>query len=368
MDLATAATTFRARNEPGQCDSGNDYDGRMGVRISSIFVILLGSSFAAIFPVWAQRQLGNRDPPVVMRLAYFICKFFGSGVILATAFMHLLAPAVEALTNECLTGPITDYDWAEAIALMTIIVLFFLEILLMRYTEFGSSEDGRTPSDSAEYHRQAVKNDLENGQAQQPEEACGACEDQMNPKNEKIDSVPSQTVAPVNDVLAESYSAQLTAVFVLEFGIVFHSIFVGLTLAVTGSSEFNTLYVVLVFHQTFEGLGLGSRLADIPWPAEKRWTPYLLGGLYGLTTPIAIAIGLGVRTSYPAGSQTTLIVNGVFDSISAGILIYTALVELIAHEFMFSPSMQRAPISKVLFAFGCLCAGTALMSLLAKWA
>lgn len=352
---------------------GNEFDGRMGVRISSVFVILVGSMFAAVFPVWARRSLGNRDPPLAMRASYFVCKFFGSGVILATAFMHLLAPASEALKNECLTGPITEYDWPEAIALMTIVVLFFLEILLIRYAHFGSSEEGHSSAASTEYESQAAKTDLEGGQPQ-AHNGDGIGEDHFghirdHPKQEQSAVVPDQAeCAPSKDPLAESYSAQLTAVFVLEFGIVFHSVFVGLTLAVTGSSEFNTLYVVLVFHQTFEGLGLGSRLADIPWPSSKRWTPYVLGILYGLTTPIAIAIGLGVRTSYPPESQTTLIVNGVFDSISAGILIYTALVELIAHEFMFSPSMQRAPISKVLLAFGCLCAGTGLMALLAKWA
>lgn len=72
--------------------------------------------------------------------------------------------------------------------------------------------------------------------------------------------------------------------------------------------------------------------------------------IYGVSTPIAIAIGLGVRKTYPPTGRTTLIVNGVFDSISGGILIYVGLVELMAHEFMFTPSMQRAPIQTVLAA------------------
>lgn len=67
----------------------------------------------------------------------------------------------------------------------------------------------------------------------------------------------------------EEYMAQLTSVFILEFGVVFHSIFIGLTLAVSGD-KFVTLYIVLVFHQMFEGLGLGSRLAMILWPRSKH--------------------------------------------------------------------------------------------------
>ena len=165
----------------------------------------------------------------------------------------------------------------------------------------------------------------------------------------------------------EDYKAQMTAIFILEFGIIFHSVFIGLTLAVAGS-EFNTLFIVIIFHQTFEGLGLGSRLALAPWPKNRRWTPYLLALGYGLSTPLAIGIGLGVRKTYPPGSQTTLIVNGVFDSISAGILIYTGLVELMAHEFMFSNAMRRAKASLLLSAFALMCLGAGLMALLGKWA
>lgn len=117
----------------------------------------------------------------------------------------------------------------------------------------------------------------------------------------------------------DHFAAQMTAIFILEFGVIFHSVFIGLTLAVAGDN-FTILYIVLSFHQTFEGLGLGSRLATAQWPKNKRWLPWVLGGAYGLTTPIAIAIGLGIRTTFAPGSQKTMIINGVFDSISAGIL------------------------------------------------
>lgn len=165
----------------------------------------------------------------------------------------------------------------------------------------------------------------------------------------------------------DHFAAQMTAIFILEFGVIFHSVFIGLTLAVTGD-EFNVLYIVLVFHQTFEGLGLGSRLATAEWPDKKRWMPWVLGAAYGFATPIAIAIGLGVRESFEPNSQKTRVVNGIFDSISAGILIYTGLVELMAHEFMFNQEMRRSSIKMMLFAFSCMSLGAGLMALLGKWA
>ena len=165
----------------------------------------------------------------------------------------------------------------------------------------------------------------------------------------------------------DHFAAQMTAIFILEFGVIFHSIFIGLTLAVAGDN-FTVLYIVLVFHQTFEGLGLGSRLATAEWPKKKAWMPWILGAAYGFATPIAIAVGLGVRTTFQPGSQRTMIVNGVFDAISAGILIYTGLVELMAHEFMFNPEMRKSSIKMMLFAYLCMCLGAGLMALLGKWA
>lgn len=42
--------------------------------------------------------------------------------------------------------------------------------------------------------------------------------------------------------------AQITGIFVLEFGILLHSLLIGLTLAV--DEDFKVLFVVLVFHRT----------------------------------------------------------------------------------------------------------------------
>jgi zinc transporter 1/2/3 len=294
--------------------------------------------------------------------AFFVAKYFGSGVIIATAFIHLMAPANEAFTNPCLTGVITKYPWAEGIALMTIFLMFFLELMTMRYGNFGGehSHDGHshttlTPSP----HQDAVSlkdqsSNKQSGEAHGHHHTPG--EDHLGHARDHTDNSNLDQDWAERGVIPETYAAQMTAIFILEFGVIFHSIFIGLTLAVAGE-EFITLYIVLVFHQTFEGLGLGSRLATVPWPKSKHWTPYILGFAYGLSTPIAIAIGLGVRKSYPPESQTTLLVNGAFDSISAGILIYTGLVELMAHEFMFSPYMQKGPVSRTLNAFFLMCLG-----------
>lgn len=365
---AAAAATFTAKPA---CNPDNDYDGRTGLRISAIFVILVGSLFGAAFPVYAGRHRGVGVP----EWAFFIAKYFGSGVIIATAFIHLLAPACDALTDPCLTGPITDYDWAEGIALMTIFVLFFIELMAMRFATFSSFGHSHDDEEEGKHGNAALQTRTvrspSNGQKHTPGEDHLSHtrdhidhDDQDNPTFQEP-AIDTKLAIPPHEI--EDYAAQMTAICILEFGVIFHSIFVGLTLAVAGQ-EFDTLYIVLVFHQTFEGLGLGSRLAATPWPESKRWTPYLFALGYGLSTPVSMAVGLGVRETYSPGSQTGLVVEGVFDSISAGILIYTGLVELMAHEFMFSSVMRRAKLRVVMAAFGMMCLGAGLMALLGKWA
>lgn len=62
----------------------NEYDGRLGARISAIFVILVVSSAVTFFPVLATRTKKLRIPLYV----YLFARYFGTGVIVATAFIQ----------------------------------------------------------------------------------------------------------------------------------------------------------------------------------------------------------------------------------------------------------------------------------------
>lgn len=87
---------------------------------------------------------------------------------------------------------------------------------------------------------------------------------------------------------------------------------------------------------------------------------------FSLTAPIGIALGIAICTSYNKTSSTALVVEGVFNAASAGILIYMSLVDLLAADFK-NPRMQsngRLQLGMHL----ALLLGACLMSLLAKWA
>ena len=396
MHRLHSALLAREEGEPtpscGGTEASTDY---WGLRIASIFIILAGSALGAILPIWLARTSRLRVP----QACFFVAKYFGSGVILATAWMHLLSPASDNLRDECLADILPDYDWAMAIGLMTVMVMFLIEIVVSQFDwGFGPShshDHGHGHSHQQEHKSPAPPSVIDGTPDDTPRP--GDLESGSNDGSvTSADVTASSGTGIAKDIQPESlrrevsylpggeehlahqrdhtegdshanFSAQMTALFILEFGVIFHSIFIGLTLAVT--NNFIILFVVLVFHQTFEGLGLGARLAMATWPADsRRWTPYLLASLYAISTPIAIGIGLGVNKSLELDAATSKVVNGVFDAISGGILMYTGLVELLAHEFMFNPDMRKAGLKMQLRAYACVAVGVGLMALLAKWA
>jgi zinc transporter 1/2/3 len=235
----------------------------------------------------------------------------------------LLAPANDALNNLCLTGPITEYDWVEGIALMTVFAFFSIHFFALQ--------------------RRPESRDQVNGNANPNPNGNIPLNNQQNPPHLGDGAQPRSP-------LSSYYPVELLSVLILEFGILFHSVFIGLTLAVAGD-EFSKLYVVIVFHQFFEGVGLGSRLEKNL--GDHKRTKYVMALMYTFITPIAISIGLGVRARYQPGSQRALVVNGICDSISAGILIYTGLVDLMANEFLYGTVKPVYPIP----AFASMCLG-----------
>lgn len=87
---------------------------------------------------------------------------------------------------------------------------------------------------------------------------------------------------------------------------------------------------------------------------------------FSVTTPFGIALGMGIQKIYDETSPTALIVVGVLNACSAGLLIYMALVDLLAHDF-FGPKLQsNMELQSV--ADVAVFIGAGGMSLMAIWA
>ncbi|KAK0501466.1 Zinc/iron permease [Armillaria luteobubalina] len=336
------------------CGSGGGADTFFGLRVASIFIILVGSTCGALFPVLAKNSSWLHVPKSVFDFA----KYFGSGVIIATAFIHLLSPALDALSSECLAPGWQVYPYALALCMLSIFSIFILELIAFRWGTKKLAEIGM---------RHDAHGHEAGGHAAHGPEGNLANQIEGNVDETKLRISDSELdIEDQQHRVLDSAMTQIIGVAILEFGVTLHSVLIGLTLAV--DPDFKVLFVVLIFHQTFEGLGVGSRLAYLDLPPKYRWAPYAGAALYGLTTPIGIAAGLGVRTTYNPGSTTASIVSGTLDALSSGILIYTGLVELLAHEFLFNKEMMTGSNGKLAYAIGCMLAGCAIMALLGRWA
>jgi zinc transporter ZupT len=153
----------------------------------------------------------------------------------------------------------------------------------------------------------------------------------------------------------------------LEAGILFHSIFIGMALSVTTGPPFAVLLVAISFHQTFEGLALGSRIAALAFP-QGSVKPWLMALAYGTTTPIGQAIGLAIHRLYDPASETGLLTVGVMNAVSSGLLLFAGLVELLAEDFLSEESYRSLRGKRRLQACGSVVAGAMLMALVGAWA
>lgn len=153
----------------------------------------------------------------------------------------------------------------------------------------------------------------------------------------------------------------------LEAGILFHSIFIGMALSVATGTSFAVLLVAISFHQTFEGFALGSRISAVRFPAGSP-KPWLMAMAYGTTTPLGQAIGLAIHTLYDPASQVGLLTVGFMNAISSGLLLFAGLVELLAEDFLSDESYVTLHGKRRLQACASVVAGALLMAIVGAWA
>ena len=178
---------------------------------------------------------------------------------------------------------------------------------------------------------------------------------------------PSNETDPTTEMTEAQHKKLLLQCLLLEAGILFHSVFIGMALSVATGTSFGVLLVAISFHQTFEGFALGSRISAVRFsPGSIR--PWLMALAYGTTTPIGQAIGLGVHNLYDPASQTGLLMVGFMNAISSGLLLFAGLVELLAEDFLSDASYVTLTGKRRLQACASVVGGAALMALVGAWA
>ncbi|KAK9467093.1 Zinc/iron permease [Lipomyces arxii] len=335
----------------------------MPLHIGAVAIVFGVSSCACAFPLLALHVPWLHIPPRFL----FTVRHFGTGVLLATAFVHLFPTAFLFLTDPCLPSFWhTEYPaMAGAIALAAV---FLISVVEMVFCHGGSACNLNEMSDlvsvRSDRSRASVRSGFQLQRMVSNNEEIIA--DLTAPRNRMSEKRRVDVVEESDDGEGTQQRAMMQCLF-LELGILFHSVFIGMALSVEVGSDFIVLFIAIAFHQTFEGMALGSRIAALNWP-NKSVKPWLMALAYGCTTPIGQAIGLATHTFYDPDSQTGLLLVGIMNSVSAGLLTFTSLVDLLAQDFLSEESWSVLRGMRRYFACTLVFMGAFCMSLVGAWA
>lgn len=362
----------------------------------------------------------------------FLSRHFGTGVLLATAFVHLFPTAYTSLTDPCL-APFWNKGYPAMPGLIAMVSVFVVvgieqffamggakhthgsmfesmgldgdveahvehngnprpeglparkkasrkpaELMFQAVSSEENLISGRSPSfngpsrgsDAAQtYNNPSARTSLDSSNGLELGElGSHANSGLLNGVTKRgSSSEPQSPTLETNQEQQGPDKKALLQCLLLEAGILFHSIFIGMALSVTPAPAFWILLIAISFHQTFEGLALGSRISALAFPARSP-QPWLMALAYGTTTPFGQAIGLAIHKLYDPASETGLLSVGIMNAISSGLLLFAGLVELLAEDFLSDESYKTLRGKRRLQACGSVMAGAALMALVGAWA
>ncbi|KAN0060707.1 hypothetical protein ACQY0O_007365 [Thecaphora frezii] len=395
----------------------------LSLHIAAIFVVFVSSSIGVTLPfvpIWTKGRFGNRRglsggrqdeeldddsddhghsyghshahamPSGWWDEVFFVSKYFGAGVIVATAFVHLIYEAFIQLTSPCIK--LAFAPTAPAISMASLFLIFVVDLLLMRHIHRSTKAMKELKA-----RRAKDKACIDSSQSIQASESMATTDDVLvsvpNTPASPPALLPSGTVSGADigekrvdaatiatmrdreqqlDQEEREADAKLAErvkeldVLVIEGGIVFHSVMVGLGLGTAPDAGFVPYFIAIVFHQMFDGFAIGTRMAALNFE-KKRKKQIAMFLAYAFVTPVGIALGTGVRTVFEPNDPTTIIAIGVLDSLSAGVLLYGALVDMLAKDFLFGPMLDASDV-RLSVALVSLLFGAGVMSLMGKWA
>ncbi|KAI8595440.1 Zinc/iron permease [Dissophora ornata] len=415
---------------------------RLHLHIAGVLIILAASAVGVFMPLIAFRFHSLCISPRVLTLG----KQFGTGVILATAFIHMMPTAMSNLSSPCL-GPIFSENYSAfggLCILSSSLFMHWIEFVAMEHNQerikeaaikrgmsalnvqidadlggLGATGVAAAPcpghkvtivdeaicrrsscssvSSCIQDHSSLSKYDDGDSSYRDAAQATSSLLHKAStPKhlrgmevNKSYGSIPEESHlanaaspvilnVPMNMAdhhhhhyqdIGHSHthglellddSQRKISTYILEAGVAFHSVIIGVSLGVSSGTEFMGLLIALAFHQFFEGFALGARIADLQF--DRTYIHGLLALIFSLTTPVGAVIGIGISSSYNPTSALSILIEGMFDAISAGILLYMGYVNLLAVEFNMNGDIRKEGPKVKMMCFLALWAGAAVMA------
>ncbi|CAG7886446.1 unnamed protein product, partial [Brassica rapa] len=365
--------SFTTSCDTGESDPCRDDAAALTLKYAAMASILIAGAAGVSLPLVGGTLLPSNGG--LMRGA----KAFAAGVILATGFVHMLSGGSEALSDPCLPEfPWRKFPFPEFFAMVAALLTLLADFMITGYyerkqeqlmnqsvqslgpAEFGSGLSSgflRDQEDGGKLHIVGMRAHADHHRHSLS----------MGPEGFEALANRSGVAGHGHDhgdVGLDSGVRHVVVSQILEMGIVSHSIIIGISLGVSHSPcTIRPLLLALSFHQFFEGFALGGCVA------EAKLTPRgsaMMAFFFTITTPIGVAVGTAIASSYNSYSVAALVAEGVLDSLSAGILVYMALVDLIAADFLSKKMSVDFKLQIVSYCF--LFLGAGMMSALAIWA
>jgi solute carrier family 39 (zinc transporter), member 1/2/3 len=131
-----------------ECERGNEEDhdkqGALKLKIIAIICILAASAIGCAIP-----SLGRKFPALSPdNDLFFVVKAFAGGVILATAFVHILPEAFKKLDSPCLDGAWKEFPFTGLIVMLAAIATLIVDTIATGY--FKRAQANKTAVGDAE--------------------------------------------------------------------------------------------------------------------------------------------------------------------------------------------------------------------------
>jgi zinc transporter ZupT len=287
-------------------DAGADATG--GLRVTAAFA-LLAASAAGVLPPLLVPTAADGSPaggtPSALRL-----KAFAGGVMLSLAVLHVIADSFERLSS------LSDFPWAGVAVIFGILFMFFVERMTLDTLAALEAEvrGGKTNGGS--------KGNGGGGREHADEESGGAGAAAKRP-------APPPPHAHAHGhahglLLAHPAARKLAMAHLLEASILVHSVIIGLDLGVSAAPRADVigLTAVLGIHQFFEGISLGSVIADLAGASARR--KLALAAAFSCTTPLGVLAGValaaGVAGAGEGSAPRALALAGTLDGVTGACL------------------------------------------------
>uniref|UniRef100_K3WVH3 Zinc/iron permease n=1 Tax=Globisporangium ultimum (strain ATCC 200006 / CBS 805.95 / DAOM BR144) TaxID=431595 RepID=K3WVH3_GLOUD len=330
----------------GCADLTSEDDYNTPLHIGAIFILFAVSAAGTLLPVVSKHVPALSSNSMIMEWLMT----FGFGVVIATGFIHMMNEGIEMLSNPCLGQVVENYEsLGLAVVLATVVVMHLIEC-----------ESAVFFADKTQHLHGHAHGHAHGHVHDAPLSAANAVvitpNDEENPYHqEKLSANTS----------IETKNKKMLAAILFEVGVVFHSVIVGIDLGVTAGTEFKTLLAAMCFHQFFEGIAIsGSAIGAM----ESLRNVLSMNFAFAITTPVGMAIGIAIRTTYSSTSTTALWVQGILNCVAGGILLYTGLVELLTYHMTTNNEfLGRSGKQRFLLYLACWL-GAGAMALIGKWA